>query len=272
MIDTYDWRKMKTGIILPTFLDDPEIAFQTAVDAEESGLDGVFVYDHMWPMGHPEKPALAASVILASLTQMTTTIKLGTLVSRVGLIPDNLLFSEMITLNRLCQNRLIAGLGTGDKKSADENLFLHIKQPSPRERQHSLTSIASRLSSVGVEVWIGAGLDSTNKIAVQIPAKLNFWNVDEETLREKIQSYLFPPKSYLSGSGIRSDLALEIPSNDNAENFTWAGPLLESAEEMTGFYGKLVEMNLAWAVFAVPYHNCNSLRESISLLSNLRHS
>jgi hypothetical protein len=42
---------MRIGVILPTFRDTPDEALETAARAEALGLDGVFCYDHVWPMG-----------------------------------------------------------------------------------------------------------------------------------------------------------------------------------------------------------------------------
>ena len=39
---------MKLGITLPSFRDDPTRALEVAVAAEAAGLDGVFLYDHLF--------------------------------------------------------------------------------------------------------------------------------------------------------------------------------------------------------------------------------
>ena len=50
---------MRTGVVLPTFRDTPDEAFDAAASAVAAGVDGVFCYDHIWPIGQPERPALA---------------------------------------------------------------------------------------------------------------------------------------------------------------------------------------------------------------------
>ena len=50
---------MRTGVVLPTFRDTPDEAFAAAAQAVAAGVDGVFCYDHIWPLGQPERPALA---------------------------------------------------------------------------------------------------------------------------------------------------------------------------------------------------------------------
>ena len=55
------------GVTLPSFVDDPEIPIAVAHAAEAAGLDGVFVYDHLW-RGDPSnrRPALECSVSLTT--------------------------------------------------------------------------------------------------------------------------------------------------------------------------------------------------------------
>ena len=39
---------MKVGLTLPSFVDDPSIPLSVARVAEDAGVDGVFVYDHLF--------------------------------------------------------------------------------------------------------------------------------------------------------------------------------------------------------------------------------
>ena len=50
---------IRTGVVLPTFRETPDDALEAARLAFASGVDGVFCYDHIWPMGEPDRPALA---------------------------------------------------------------------------------------------------------------------------------------------------------------------------------------------------------------------
>ena len=58
---------MRTGVVLPTFRDTPDEAFAAAEEAVGAGVDGVFCYDHIWPMGQPHRPALAPFPVLGAL-------------------------------------------------------------------------------------------------------------------------------------------------------------------------------------------------------------
>ena len=61
---------MRLGVTLPQFREDAEPALAAARRAETAGLDGVFVFDHLWPLHQPERPALhsltqGARIVLA---------------------------------------------------------------------------------------------------------------------------------------------------------------------------------------------------------------
>ena len=69
-------------------------------------MDGVFCYDHIWPLGQPERPALAPFPILGALATMLGPSRgpgegpyLGTLVARVGLVPNAVLAAQFVALD-----------------------------------------------------------------------------------------------------------------------------------------------------------------------------
>ena len=79
---------MKVGITLPQFRDDAEAAIVTARAAEDAGLDGVFVFDHLWPIGRPERPVLQACfTLLGAIARRPRGADLGPLVAASGWCP-----------------------------------------------------------------------------------------------------------------------------------------------------------------------------------------
>ena len=120
---------LRTGVVLPTFRDTPDAAFEAAAEAVAAGVDGLFCYDHIWPIGQPERPALAPFPILGALAARFASGEppggggpfLGTLVARVGLVPNAVLAAQFTALEHLAPGRVIAGLGTGDRLSEEEN-------------------------------------------------------------------------------------------------------------------------------------------------------
>ena len=106
---------MRTGVVLPLFQQTPAPAFAAAIAAVEAGVDGLFCYDHIWPIGQPERPALAPFPLLGALATMLEPSDsprggpfLGTLVARVGLVPDAVLAAQFLALECLAPGRVTA--------------------------------------------------------------------------------------------------------------------------------------------------------------------
>ena len=143
---------MRTGVVLPTFRDRPDAAFAAATASVTAGVDGVFCYDHIWPIGQPERPALAPFPLLGALATMLGPPAgpgggpyFGTLVARVGLVPTAVLAAQFVALERLAPGRVIAGLGTGDNLSKEENRAYGIPFAPAAERRAEMTELGRQL-------------------------------------------------------------------------------------------------------------------------------
>jgi len=172
------------GVTLPSFREDAE-ALEAARIAEKLGLDGVFAFDHLWPMGQPERPALNAMPLLGAVAAVTEHIAVGSLVARIGLRSDALLVASLRSLDNISGGRFIAGLGVGDHLSAQENLAYGIAFAPKVERLASLKLCASRLIDEGVSVWIGCGSQTSSPtidIAKSVAAVVNVWGVPSQSV------------------------------------------------------------------------------------------
>ena len=155
---------IRTGVIVPTFRDRPDEAFDAAAEAVAAGVDGVFCYDHIWPIGQPERPALAPFPVLGALATLLGPSRgegegpfLGTLVARVGLAPNKVLAAQFSALDHLAPGRVIAGLGTGDRLNEEENRAYGIPFPPAAERRAQLVELGRQLGAAGLTVWIAGG-------------------------------------------------------------------------------------------------------------------
>ena len=169
--------------MLPTFRDVVDDALSVAAAAEAAGLDGVFAFDHLWPMGAPTRPALAPFPVLAAVAASSASLTLGPLVARVGNFSTDELVERYATLSALAPGRVIAALGTGDDLSQAEQVAYDLGYPSPEERRRLLAEVARRLLPT-TPVWIGAGATSTNALARELGATLNLWGVAPRRVRE----------------------------------------------------------------------------------------
>ncbi|MGH6878742.1 MAG: LLM class flavin-dependent oxidoreductase [Rhizomicrobium sp.] len=171
---------VRLGVALPVFSSSPEVALRAAGEAERAGLDGIFVYDHLWPLGAPGHPAHSLFPLLGALAARTSVVALGPLVARVGLVANDELLTMLLAVERLSDGRLIAGLGTGDHKNAHENAAYGVALAPAGTRRVLLENAAARLLDAGVETWIGAGAPETNAIARRMGCPLNFWAATPE--------------------------------------------------------------------------------------------
>jgi hypothetical protein len=216
---------MKVGITLPQFRDEADSAIAAARRAEELGLDGVFCFDHLWPMGQPGRPALSSGPLLGAVAASTSSIRVGSLVARVGLLPDDVLVEVLSSLNAISGGRLIAGLGTGDHLSRAENLAFGIPFEPAAERQVRLASVAVAVEARGIEVWVGGGLPSTSDLARTVGGAVNLWEADTAKV------------AATASAGCET---------------TWGGPLKGDAEHVEAQLLELADAGASWAVCAWP--------------------
>ncbi len=177
---------MKVGLTLPQFGEDPEACIEVARQAEGVGLDGVFVFDHLWAIGRPDSPALHGPSLLAALAVETRRLQVGTLVARVGLVPDDVLVASFVTLADLAGGRLVAGLGVGDRLSEDENRAFGIPFPSVADRWTSLGACSGRLRRLGIETWVGGLSAGTRAVGRAESDALNFWGVAPAVVADEL--------------------------------------------------------------------------------------
>lgn len=175
---------MKVGITLPQFSADALAMVEAARRAEAQGLDGVFVYDHYPKPDRPE--ALHGHTMLGALTVATARVDVGTLVARIGVVPDGVLLSQLRTGARLAPGRFIAGIGVGDKLSDDEDAALGITRPSTDERFVSLEHVAAQLLHDGVTVWVGGRSRRAATLSAAIGAGRNLWEPTDTQLKEAL--------------------------------------------------------------------------------------
>jgi alkanesulfonate monooxygenase SsuD/methylene tetrahydromethanopterin reductase-like flavin-dependent oxidoreductase (luciferase family) len=216
---------VKVGITLPQFRDDADAALGAARRAEALGIDGVFVFDHLWPIGQPGRPSLSSGPLLGALAASTSTIHLGTLVARIGLLPDEVLLDVLFGLDGLSNGRLIAGIGTGDKLSQEENKAYGIPYERAEIRRERLESVAFAVVGAGIPVWIGGGRPEMVAVARAAGAAVNVWQVGTEQVAP------------LAAQGVE---------------VTWGGPVGDSVEEAVDTLAAVAGAGATWAVCAWP--------------------
>lgn len=110
---------MRYAVSIPPFTDVATVV-ELAVEAEQAGWDGVFLWDHLqW--SHPVEPH-DPWVLLGALAVRTERVLLGTLVTPLSRRRPWVVAKQMVTLDHLSSGRAVLGVGLGapaDKDFAD---------------------------------------------------------------------------------------------------------------------------------------------------------
>jgi alkanesulfonate monooxygenase SsuD/methylene tetrahydromethanopterin reductase-like flavin-dependent oxidoreductase (luciferase family) len=175
---------VRIGVTLPQFRHDAEAAIATARRAEAAGIDGVFVFDHLWPLGQRMRPALHSFTLLGALVAETDRVTLGPLVARVGLVPDAVLVHTLVSLHRMAGDRLIAALGTGDALNREENEAYGVPFAPLAARLASVVRCCRELRAAGVTTWVGGRSERIRRAAADADG-WNSWGSDVATLAEE---------------------------------------------------------------------------------------
>jgi alkanesulfonate monooxygenase SsuD/methylene tetrahydromethanopterin reductase-like flavin-dependent oxidoreductase (luciferase family) len=216
---------VKVGVTLPQFRDEADSALAAAAEAEGLGIDGVFVFDHLWPMGQPGRPAISSGPLLGALAASTSTIHLGTLVARIGLLPDEVLIDVLCGVDALSGGRLVAGIGTGDTLSREENEAYGIPFEHADIRRQRLASVATSVVGAGIPVWVGGGRPETVALARAAGAAVNVWQVGADKVAPLVAQ------------------GIEV---------TWGGPVGDTLAEATATLTDVAAAGATWAVCAWP--------------------
>ena len=105
--------------------------------AESAGFDGAWIFDHFKPLyGSPDGPCLEAWTLLAALGAVTSSIRLGTLVTGVTYRHPSVLAASALTVDHVSDGRLELGLGAA--WFDEEHRQLGIPFPRTGERARRL--------------------------------------------------------------------------------------------------------------------------------------
>ncbi len=128
---------MRHALFLPPFgeLSDISLLVELAQEAEEEGLDGVFLWDHV--MRPPSEPVEIADtwVALTAIAQATERVVIGPLVTPITRRRPQKLARETVSVDRLSGGRLVLGLGLGVDSGRELTAFGEIVDARHRGRR-----------------------------------------------------------------------------------------------------------------------------------------
>lgn len=192
---------------------------------EDLGLDGAFAYDHLWPMGAPHRPSFAPFPVLAAVATSCPSLVVGPLVARVGMVHTDHLCRQFETLEQVAPGRVIAALGTGDRKSLDELEGYGLPTLSTAQRLGLVSDTAVALRG-RMPVWIGGQSTAVRDLALDLGVTVNLWE---------------SPSPHWPTSG----------------EWNWAG---RAPDDLDGHLSALKRAGATWAIFT-PDVDCVRLGE-----------
>ena len=145
---------MRFGVYISTIgeFSNPILLAELAYEAEQSGWDGVFIYDHI---GQPNKAA-DPWITLTAMAMKTKRVKLGPVVTPVARRRPWKLARETVTLDHLSGGRLILGVGLG---WSPREFDIFGEQSNPMIRAEKLDEGLAILAGL----WSGESFNFTGK-------------------------------------------------------------------------------------------------------------
>lgn len=130
---------MKFGFVLPNNwgLEDPSTVVDVGVEAEQAGMDSVWVNHHVINIGYVadrlgDRPYHDALTVLDWVGARTERVRLGTSVLVMPYLHPMVLAKTLATMDQLSNGRVIAGLGVGSLPEENEVLDVDYDQRGPR--------------------------------------------------------------------------------------------------------------------------------------------
>lgn len=174
------------SLTVPQFSTDPGHMLTLAARAQEYGLNGLFAFDHLVPLGDPLRPVFELTSTLGTLGA-TSAVTIGSLVLRVNLRPPEVTAAVAATLGAIAPGRVVLGLGIGDSMSAEEARRFGQRLPSLKARLALLseTIAAVRSTAPKVPVWVGGRHRRLRALAARLADGWNAWGADVAELAEE---------------------------------------------------------------------------------------
>jgi alkanesulfonate monooxygenase SsuD/methylene tetrahydromethanopterin reductase-like flavin-dependent oxidoreductase (luciferase family) len=193
------------AVTLPQFRPEAAQSVPALEDSYRLGYAGGFVFDHLWPLGQPERPALEGWTLLAGLAGSLAAVarraetgaggagegrpfRLGTLVTRAGLRPPALVAHMARSVGSAAGAPPIVGIGMGDAGNRAENEAFGLPYHSDPDERAAVLGLAVEAlrgplaGSPTPEVWVGGTSRRARALAGRLGDGWNAWGLYPEEL------------------------------------------------------------------------------------------
>ncbi len=190
------------SLTAPQFTGRWDDVTRAAKTAEALGFSGIFLFDHLVPLGSPDRPVFEMLSALGALAAETSTLRVGTLVMRVPLRGEQLSERVAATASALAPGRFILGVGAGDKLSRDEARRFGLSVGSLEDRVASVDSLIRDLAAAqpSIPIWVGGSHPAVLDVVRRRGTGWNGWAI--------------PPNRF-------GEIAATVPGPA-----TWGGPVV----------------------------------------------
>jgi alkanesulfonate monooxygenase SsuD/methylene tetrahydromethanopterin reductase-like flavin-dependent oxidoreductase (luciferase family) len=162
--------------------------------AEELGFDGVYVFDHLFPLGSPDRPIFEGFVALGAVAAATSRITVGTLVIRAPIRPAWTTAKAAWSAQAISGGRLTLGLGAADSMSKPEFEAYGLPFGSAEERIETVRATIAALQAPELvlpgfavpKTWIGGRAGTVRALAAEIADGWNAWGGDADRLAAEV--------------------------------------------------------------------------------------
>jgi alkanesulfonate monooxygenase SsuD/methylene tetrahydromethanopterin reductase-like flavin-dependent oxidoreductase (luciferase family) len=115
---------IRRAVAAPCFADDPADLVRLAVEAEEAGFDGFFLWDHITWSDHGLGPSIVDPwAVLSVIAARTERLVIGPMITPVPRRRPWVLARQTVTLDLLAGGRTVFGVGLGSPARGDFGLF-----------------------------------------------------------------------------------------------------------------------------------------------------
>jgi alkanesulfonate monooxygenase SsuD/methylene tetrahydromethanopterin reductase-like flavin-dependent oxidoreductase (luciferase family) len=230
---------VKLGLFLSAFTSEPRKPLAVAGRAAAAGYEAVFVYDHLFPPGGPDRPSVEPYTLLAAAAAANPGLGVGVLVSRAGYRPLGILAKETSGLAHLTGGDAVLGLGLGDRFGRAEHEVAGLAFPPIEERTVLLeeTALATRALLAG-ETWPGGSMTPAVRGPLLPPATAQVWlgGTSERVARAAARTadawngWGMRTDAFLHRCGQLAGWAREAGRDPEEVPPTWAGIVLVGAD------------------------------------------
>lgn len=180
----------RVSVTLPQFHHEPAPMLDAARRAEDLGFDGVYIFDHLFPLGSPDRPIFEGFVALGAVAAVTSKITIGTLVVRAPIRPAWTTAKAAWSAQAISGGRLTLGLGAADTLSKPEFEAYGLRFGSATERVDAVRETINALHAPELQLpgftvpktWIGGRSAAVRAAAAEIADGWNAWGGDADRL------------------------------------------------------------------------------------------